>query len=230
MTTAARFDIFAPEMSTPQKPPTSIPDNGVEQAAGARSNLTIYTPKGLKKKKGEGVKEPPRWKRFADEYMVDMNATAAYKRAGYKSDNDRAVWASASQLLRRPKVQLYLVKRREELRRRTEITQEKVVEELAKVGFANMQDYLTFEKRVVVFKDSKDLSREQMAAIAEVSSVVTRNADGTVKSTLRFKLHDKGEHLRMLGEHLGIFDEKMDLGRKVRKVLIIEHNGSAKSA
>jgi phage terminase small subunit len=41
--------------------------------------------------------------RFVDEYLIDLNATAAYKRAGYKGQGNSAE-VTASQLLRNPKI------------------------------------------------------------------------------------------------------------------------------
>jgi phage terminase small subunit len=46
----------------------------------------------------------PKQRRFVDEYLVDLNATAAYRRAGYRARNDNVAAASASALLRNRKV------------------------------------------------------------------------------------------------------------------------------
>ncbi|WP_251278282.1 terminase small subunit, partial [Enterobacter hormaechei] len=53
-------------------------------------------------------------RRFADEYLVDFNGTAAYMRAGYKATG-AAASAAAARLLANPKVQAYLASRKEEL-------------------------------------------------------------------------------------------------------------------
>jgi len=46
-------------------------------------------------------------RRFADEYLIDLNATAAYKRAGYVGKGNTAE-VCASQLLSNPKVAGYV--------------------------------------------------------------------------------------------------------------------------
>jgi hypothetical protein len=43
--------------------------------------------------------------RFVQEYLIDLNATAAYKRAGYKCSSDAAAQAHASRLLGNAEVQ-----------------------------------------------------------------------------------------------------------------------------
>lgn len=49
----------------------------------------------------------PKQKRFAEEYLIDLNATAAYKRAGY-SANGTTAEVNASRLLGNAKVAQYV--------------------------------------------------------------------------------------------------------------------------
>ena len=49
-----------------------------------------------------------RQKRFADEYLIDLNATRAYKAAYPTVKKDAAAWAAASRLLSDVKVCLYI--------------------------------------------------------------------------------------------------------------------------
>ena len=75
-------------------------------------------------------------KKFADEYLIDLNATRAYK-AAYKSvKNDNSAAVNASKLLRNTKVAAYIEEKIAERSERTEIKQDDVVKELAKIGFA----------------------------------------------------------------------------------------------
>lgn len=59
--------------------------------------------------------------RFVDEYMIDMNATAAYLRAGYKAEGNSAE-AAASRLLRNVKVQEEVKKRQIKLQEESDIS------------------------------------------------------------------------------------------------------------
>ena len=65
--------------------------------------------------------------KFIDEYMIDMNATAAYGRAGYTAEGNSAE-ASASRLLRNVKVQEEIVKRQQKMQEKTGMSVEWVLD------------------------------------------------------------------------------------------------------
>jgi phage terminase small subunit len=67
-------------------------------------------------------------KKFADEYLIDMNATAAYLRAGYKC-SEAAARSSASDLLTNPNISEYIESKQKKLEIKTEVTAEWVIKE-----------------------------------------------------------------------------------------------------
>ena len=74
-------------------------------------------------------------KLFAEEYIVDFNATQAAIRAGYSTKTASSIGAEN---LRKPKIQELISEAIRDRIRRTHITQERVVLELASVAFADM--------------------------------------------------------------------------------------------
>ena len=82
----------------------------------------------------------PKQKIFADEYLIDLNATRAYKVAYPRVRNEETAAAAGARLLSNVKVEDYIQKRMDERAQRTEITQDRVLQELAKNGFANITD------------------------------------------------------------------------------------------
>lgn len=90
--------------------------------------------------KGGGAVAKPteKQKRFADEYLIDLNATRAYMTAypSVKSENSAAV--CASKLIRNAKVAAYIAQRQQERVDRAEITQDEVLEALASMGLAEV--------------------------------------------------------------------------------------------
>lgn len=76
-----------------------------------------------------------RQKRFVDEYVVDLNATQAAIRAGY---SEKTAEQAASRLLSFVKIQNYIQERMKERQKRTEITQDMIIDELKKIGFADI--------------------------------------------------------------------------------------------
>lgn len=65
-------------------------------------------------------------KKFADEYLIDLNATAAYLRAGYKCSK-AAARSSASELLTNPNIQEYIEEKQQKYVEKTEMTVEWVL-------------------------------------------------------------------------------------------------------
>lgn len=65
--------------------------------------------------------------RFVEEYLIDLNRTAAYKRAGYKGEGNTA-YVNASRLLRNAKVAAAVRDAMDARARRTQITQDAVLQ------------------------------------------------------------------------------------------------------
>ena len=78
---------------------------------------------------------------FADEYLIDLNATRAYKVAYPKVKKDKTAAQAGSRMLRNVKVERYIQERMQARQERTEITQDRVLEELAAIAFASATDY-----------------------------------------------------------------------------------------
>jgi phage terminase small subunit len=150
--------------------------------------------------------------RFVDEYLKDLNATQAAIRAGYSK---KTADQQASRLLTNVKVREYLAERQDDRSKRTEITQDMVLRELAKIGFSDIRKVVRWGETQVRMVDGEDDGPEDMvpyhglalidsaevddataAAIAEVS----QSRDG-----LKVKLHDKKGALVDIGRHLGMF-------------------------
>lgn len=148
--------------------------------------------------------------RFVEEYLVDMNATQAAIRAGYSA---KTAEQGGAQLLGNIKVAAAVKEGRERLAQKAGVTAEKVVAEYAKLGFANMLDYIRVVDGSPVV-DMSTINRDMGAAIGEVTSEVYMERTGDpenpvepVKRT-KFKLADKKGALDSLARHLGMFTER----------------------
>lgn len=156
-----------------------------------------------------------RHKRFISEYLVDLNATAAAIRAGYSKKTARI---QAHQLLGRDDVKAAIGAKQARLADKLDVTAERVVAELAKLGFSNMLDYIRINEDGQPYTDFSALTREQAAAIGEVTveTRTEREIDGEGESIsvpvrkVRFKLADKRAALVDLGKHLGLFVERVE--------------------
>lgn len=72
-------------------------------------------------------------KMFADEYLKDLNATAAYKRAGYEAKGNAAE-VNAARLLRHAQVSAYIQERMNKRAEKLEISAEYVLNNIKTIG------------------------------------------------------------------------------------------------
>ena len=105
---------------------------------------------------------------------------------------------------------------------RTEIEADAVIRELAKIGFANMLDYITIGNDGDPYVDLSKLTREQAAAIGEVTVedfIDGRGEDARSVRKIKFKLADKRGALVDLGRHFALFTDKavVDVNHGVRE-------------
>lgn len=131
--------------------------------------------------------------RFVAEYLVDMNATEAAKRAGY---SEKTAYSIGFENLRKPEIQEAIQAAMEDRAKRTEITQDAVLRELAAIGFAKATDFVQIRDSRVHLSETDSLTDEQRRAIAGIK-------EG--KFGIELKLHDKLKALELLGQHLGMF-------------------------
>lgn len=139
---------------------------------------------------------------FADEYLIDLNATRAYRVAYPSVKRDETAAQAGSRMLRNVKVAAYIQERMEERQKRTEITQDRVLEELAAIAFAKATDYAEIKGECVRIKDTDTLNEQQIRAIAGIK-------EG--KFGIELKLNDKEKALELLGRHLGMFKDKVEV-------------------
>jgi phage terminase small subunit len=175
----------------------------------------------------------PKRRRFVDEYLIDCNAAAAFRRAGYASKNADV---DGAKLLVNASIQEAIAKRQAALAKKAEVSQEKVLAEYARIGFAKLTDYVVWggEKHetvtkiggeegiqivdestlIATFTPSTDLTPDQAAAISELS--ITK--EGSVK----IKLHDKKGALDSICKMLGFnAPEKTDITSKGKEITTV---------
>lgn len=159
--------------------------------------------------------------RFCEEYLVDLNATQAAIRAGYA---EKRASEQSYQLLQKTTVQECIKEKMDARAKRTEITQDAVLRELAIIAFSNAADYVAVVERdatittengaiVPVFDEdgnpvkyktvdpvlTENLTEEQKKALA----IIKKGRDG-----FEIKPYDKIRALELLGRHLGMWDKK----------------------
>lgn len=157
------------------------------------------------------AKLTPRQAAFTQEYLVDLNATQAAIRAGYSA---KTAYRTGADNLRKPQIAAAIQEAQEARAERTRITQDRVAEEIAKLAFSNMLDYMTVTSDGYAVVDLSALTRGQAAAITELQVdeyVEGRDDDARLVKRIKFKLTDKKGALELLGKHLGMFTDRVDV-------------------
>jgi len=179
----------------------------------------------------------PKQERFVAEYLIDLNATAAYKRAGFTAKGNAAE-VNAARLLRNAQVAAAIAKAQEKRSERTEITQDMVLRELAKIGFSDIRKAIKWNSNVAVAAptmdpDAFDVDEMMQSGIPDIKPMITNQVElvdsdqidddtaaaiaeisQTDKGGLKVKLHDKRAALVDIGRHLGLFKDRVELTGK----------------
>ena len=141
-------------------------------------------------------------KRFCDEYLIDLNATQAAIRAGYsvKTANEQG-----SQNLAKLSIQQAIAEQMAERSKRTGINQDRVVLELAKIALVKMTDIVDSQGRI-----KSDASPDDLACIESVKYKESESDTGSSVER-EVKIASKLKALELLGKHLGMWNDKLDV-------------------
>lgn len=175
---------------------------------------------------------------FADEYLIDLNATRAYRAAYPNCKKDSSADAAARKLLGNTRIQTYITERMEERQKRTEITQDRVLNELAAIAFSNTADYAKVVERQataevdgniipLVGEDGEPiLYRTVELELTDNLTEEQQRALGTIKKGrdgLEQKPCDKVKALELLGRHLGMWNDKLDVAGDMDMKIVVDY-------
>lgn len=153
---------------------------------------------------------PPRQQRFVNEYLIDLNATQAAIRAGYSA---KTADVQGPRLLGNVGVAAAIAKAQAKRSERTGITADRVLQELARIGFSDLRKAVSWSGGTVELKSSAELDDDTAAAVAEV---------GQTRDGVKIKLHDKQAALVSIGRHLGMFTDRTEHSGAVGVSFVIE--------
>lgn len=141
--------------------------------------------------------------RFIEEYMIDLNATQAAIRAGY-SPNGASV--TATDLLANTKIRDEVDKKMAERSKRTGVTQDRIIRELARIAFVDPTDVINMAEGTI--DDLVDEDSRAAIASVKVKTFSTRGGQEIVEREV--KLHDKIKALELLGKHNRMFVDRFE--------------------
>ena len=155
------------------------------------------------------AKLTPKQARFCEEYLVDLNATQAAIRAGYSA---KTAGSQGERLLKKVEVQIALAEAQQARSKRTEITADNVLAEIAKVAFADVRKIFDSDGSLIRISDLDDTAA---ACIAGCDLVTVSKGEGEIEHVAKIKLADKLKALELAGRHLGLFNDKLNLNADI---------------
>ena len=148
-----------------------------------------------------------RWELFANLLVRGKTQYKAYAEAGFKPSSKAATKLAANQVIRARVTELQQLAIAE-----TSLSVQRVLDELMKIGFSNMLDYINIDDDGGAEIDLRGMTREQAAAIGEITTEETTNPrSGEVTKRTKFKLLDKKGALVDLGRHLQMWVDRKDI-------------------
>jgi len=154
-------------------------------------------------RQGGGLTE--RQKAFCREYLIDLNAKRAAIRAGY---SQKTAYISGHENLRSPRIQAHLKEKMEERAKACEIDAKWVLQRLIRIADANIQDAYDEEgnRRAV-----NQLPRDLAYALRKVRTSPRVKKDGLTEEILEISVADQRAALELIGKHLGMFAEQVNV-------------------
>lgn len=138
-----------------------------------------------------------RHERFAQAILKGKTLDQAYVTAGY-----RAHPANPKRLRENEAVSARISELVEKSETLTNISVERIAQELARIGLADITDAVSFSGKRVKLKASSELDRDTTAAISEVQQT---------KDGVKIKFHSKTNALDLLAKYKGMFKENINL-------------------
>lgn len=151
----------------------------------------------------------PKQERFVHEYLIDLNATQAAKRAGY---SERTAYSQGQRLLKDVEIQATIAEARQKLAESAGISAERVLQEYARLGFFDPRKLFHDNGQP---KEISELDDDTAAALAGLDLVEIYEGTGPdrkfVGYTKKYKIADKKGALDSIAKHLGMFIDRTEV-------------------
>jgi phage terminase small subunit len=174
----------------------------------------------MDEKKKTVNKAASRKRMFMLNYLMSYNATAAAKAAGF---SEKTAYSQGHRLLKNVEIQKKIAEEEHKIEIKVGISKEKILKELALIGFSDIGEYIIVSKSGnVQTKSLDDLPLGASQAIKKIKEKrVVKPCQGTkdkpsdnviLESTFEFELYDKITALVNMGKDLGMFRNKHEVG------------------
>lgn len=145
-------------------------------------------------------------RRFAAEYLIDLNATQAAIRAGY---SPKTAGPQAFKLLQNALIKKFISEANQKRADKLEISADRVLKEIARIAFVDLSNAFHEGGGLKSLHEMDEDTRRAIAGLEVTSLTEDGEAVGTLK---KLKITDKIAALTLLCKHLGLAQDKLKLG------------------
>ena len=166
--------------------------------------------------------------KFVNNLLIGMDQKNSYIKAGYKARGNSAE-SKASRLVRNGKVRAVYNKLRARAEKKAVVTRSKILEEYAKVAFLDPRQFFDEHGNLIpIHKLDKNIS----AALGRMDVFQRKTKSGEIITTKKIKFLDKKSALDSLARHLGMFNDKVNVGleAEVIKAILTGLDNAAREA
>ncbi|XVJ69935.1 MAG: terminase small subunit [Rhizobacter sp.] len=157
---------------------------------------------------------------FVAEYLIDFNGNQAAIRAGF---SERSARKTAYELLDDPRISESIKKAINERSQRTEITADRVLREVARLGFSDVRKLFNQQGAL---KAVHELDDDTAAAVASIEVLEEYDGKGEERRLVghvkKIKLWDKNSAAEKLMKHLGMFEKDNAQGAEALRSVLVE--------
>lgn len=148
----------------------------------------------------------PEWALFVSEYLVDLNATQAAVRAGFGS-TEKSASVLGAKLLAKVRIRAEIEKEFAKRLDRIELTQDRVIKELATLALSDILDYEVNETtgRLIPLNNRR-VSRAVQSVKIKRRTWTDRDGNPESEVTTEIKLWDKTRAIELLMRHMGMLN------------------------
>jgi phage terminase small subunit len=148
-------------------------------------------------------------RRFVAEYLKDLNGAQAAIRAGY---SERSAKQQAEALLSKPHIQAAVSEAQAARSKRTEIDQDYVLARMVEIDQMDVLDIMTDDMALKPVSQWPRVWRQYLSGFDLAEMFAGQGDERALVGILKkIKWPDKVKNLELLGRHLGMFKDKLDV-------------------
>ena len=145
------------------------------------------------------LKLTPKQRVFVDEYLIDLNATAAARRAGYSKKTAQVIGAEN---LSKPLIAAVIAKAQAERAERLKIDADWVLKRLVAEAEADLADLFTDDGALKPAKEWPKIWRQGLVAGLDTQELFADHVK--IGNKVKLRLSDRIRRIELIGKHIGV--------------------------